>query len=45
MAKLTCLRCQHQWFPHRDTKPQQCPKCKSYGWEAEKTPKVDKVMP
>ena len=28
-----CLRCGHDWYPQRPTRPAVCPRCKSYRWE------------
>src|SRR5665647_1597539 len=28
-----CQKCNHSWYPSRETKPRVCPRCKSYNWE------------
>lgn len=31
---LKCLRCGHEWIPHKPGyRPQLCPKCRSYLWD------------
>lgn len=32
IGQVTCLRCEHTWFPHRLTPPKNCPKCNSPYW-------------
>ena len=27
-----CKRCGHEWRPRQETKPIECPRCKSYFW-------------
>lgn len=36
LEKLYCKRCEHKWFPRAD-ESKQCPKCKSYYWEEDRT--------
>ena len=33
MDKLTCKRCGASWLPRIETKPVQCPRCKSLAWD------------
>ena len=49
LRELTCLRCDHMWFPRTPEPPKVCPKCKSPYWNKEKVrltvkgrPKVSK---
>ena len=32
LSQLTCLRCQHTWYPKSPTIPGHCPKCNSPYW-------------
>lgn len=38
ITKLTCLRCNHTWWPRPETEglPKQCPNCKSVKWNVER---------
>ncbi len=29
----TCLICGHEWAPRKETKPKNCPSCRSIRWE------------
>ena len=29
-----CQKCQHEWNARVLSKPMQCPRCKTYKWEA-----------
>ena len=33
MFKLNCLRCTFEWIPRIETRPKQCPDCKSRFWD------------
>jgi len=35
-----CNKCNHEWFSRTPSKPVQCPKCKTYGWEKKVIKKV-----
>jgi len=32
LPKLTCLRCEHEWTPRYEKKPENCPHCHSPYW-------------
>lgn len=37
---LNCIRCGYKWFPRKENaQPIQCPKCKTYEWNKERTKK------
>ena len=33
IEKQFCEKCNHSWYPVRETKPKVCPRCKSYDWQ------------
>jgi hypothetical protein len=33
---LTCLRCDHRWWPRSPKQPVRCPKCTSPYWNRER---------
>ena len=36
MAEYKCRNCDHIWIGRKKTKPKECPKCKTRGWEGKK---------
>jgi DNA-directed RNA polymerase subunit RPC12/RpoP len=33
MDKLKCVKCGHEWLPRQESKPKECPNCKSTNWD------------
>ena len=40
IAKITCLRCAHQWYPRSPELPRLCPKCTSAYWDTPRRAKA-----
>lgn len=32
MKKYKCMKCKYEWIPRIETKPKECPNCKSRNW-------------
>jgi site-specific DNA-methyltransferase (adenine-specific) len=44
LPTLSCLRCEHVWYPNRPSTPKVCPKCKSPYWDKPKDYQVQKFV-
>lgn len=44
LPTLSCIRCNHVWFPRADSSPRVCPKCKSPYWDRERQPKRNGII-
>ena len=36
LKKYKCVRCNHKWFPRKESEPVVCAKCKSPYWNKKK---------